>query len=202
MDDKTCQIPGVDFKLDLVIGYPVLAALGNVTFLQDGDLEFDSPHTHQGDPGARMFLDGLTPVVGITDGNTIRLCVFDSGAPVTTLYDTYEQAHAMDYAQQSTVNIPYTGLGGTHTIPAYIPDHTTLIFGSTPVNLGRLPVLTEPHTADLTPELFYGNIGQDVIRNSAGVELDFRVMRFYVTPQSNDLQHTAALPIAAQTGPK
>jgi len=162
-----------------VIGYPALESLGNLTFLPGGGLIFNSPKVPRSDPGARMFLDGYTPIVAVTDGSTFRLCSFDSGAMNTVLYSPYEQAHMAEFANQSTVSIPISGVGGLRSVPAYLPDRTTFLFGSTTVTLGKLAVLTESHTGD--PELFYGNLGQDVIQACTSCTLDFRAMRFSVT---------------------
>jgi predicted aspartyl protease len=177
MEDKDYYIAQIHFQIEALLGYPVLSALGRITFYSDGRFGADGPNGLKVNTGSQMFMEQLTPVVAADDGVATRLFTLDTGAANTYLTAKYLSDHHAEFAvaKKSTVEMA----GHPHPLPAYYAEHVTLTLGGVVVHLEHVPVLAVPTGSG--EDYFYGNLGQDVFRQFRSYTLDFRSMRFSAT---------------------
>ncbi len=177
IEDKDFYIPQIRFQFKAVLGYPVLAALGRLSFYADGRFGVSPGNGATGQSeGARLFMEELTPLVAVGIGKEIRLFRLDTGATNSYLTVRYWEEHRDAFAGRKPGTRDMGGSGGTHSIPAYQLPEATLSFAGVPVTLRDVPVLTESHNA--AKEYFHGHLGQDVLKRLSRYTLDFQAMRF------------------------
>ena len=172
MKDKDYYIPQIHLQLEAFLGYPVLSALGRISFYRDGHFGVDPPQETEPSYGSQMFMDGLTPVVAVKDHGKQRLFSLDTGAANTFLTARYLTAHRAEFKGQklSTVEQP------SGKLPAYYARRVTFSLGGLPITLHNVPVLAKPQGNG--EDYFYGNLGQDVLKQFRSYTLDFRSMHF------------------------
>ena len=172
-DDKDLYISGADIQIKGVIGFPVIEALGEITFGRNGEVLIPAePRKHS---IHNMCLDGLTPLIaGIFRGHRHTFCL-DTGAGASTLYPPFFKA----YEEEIKVNYSATiekvrGFGGYREIPAYRMENVRMTFSEKEVFFKEIPVLTE-YTLD-NSHYFYGNLGRDMIHQFERMTLNFESM--------------------------
>jgi predicted aspartyl protease len=178
IDDKEFYIPEVKFQMEALLGYPVLAALGRISFYADGHFGANPGSGSADAQGAPLLLEELTPLVAAGTSKGPRLFTFDTGAANTFLTAPYWREHREEFAGLEEGKLEIGGSGGTQTIPSYTAAHVTLLFGRTPISIDDVSVLKEPRPGGR--EYFYGNLGQDAMRKLRNFTLDFRAMRLSV----------------------
>ena len=181
MEDQDLYCAPAHFQMEMIVGYPEIAALGCVTFYADGRIGA-SPSINR--PGAEMFMEGNKPLIAAGTGKGARLFNLDTGASVTVLYEPYYGENRDAFAGLKPVPYQVTGVGGAHEVPAFNGVEVPLAFGSTPVVLHNITVLTGPHNTD-PEEYFYGNLGQDLLQPLRSWSLDFRSMHFEIDTGTN-----------------
>ena len=93
LDDKSLRVPtgnGEDYQINAVLGYPVLQALKRIRFSKDGHLLAGpaSPSTQATHDGARLYMQGLMPLLECKAGDRNVLFSFDTGAESSVLSDS------------------------------------------------------------------------------------------------------------------
>jgi predicted aspartyl protease len=181
MQDKDLYIPQLPFQINAILGYPVLAAMGRLSFDSTGYLEVNLKPARAAE-GAQMFMEELTPIVSVAIRNTRYLFRFDTGAANSYLTSRYWEAHKETYSGRELIKREMAGSGGSRAVPAYMEKELNIKIGDVSTGLRDVPVLTQPHTSG--EEYFYGHLGQDVISAHRSFSLDFRSMRLALKPQS------------------
>ena len=176
VEDKDYFIPQMNFQVDALLGYPVLSALGRITFYSDGHFGADGKSVAQSDTGAEIFMELLTPLVAAGVGKDLRLFAFDSGASDSYFTARYQRTYKRDFANQKLGRVELAG--HPHPLPSYTAKTVTLTFGGVPLTLNDVSVLSQPGGNGL--DYFYGNLGQDIVKSLRSYTLDFRTMRFSV----------------------
>jgi predicted aspartyl protease len=179
IDDKDFYIPQIQFQMEALLGYPELSALRTITFYADDRLGISTATLPVG-RSASMFLDKLTPVVAAEDRTHVHLFSLDTGASGSWLTDLYWREHPAISKGLTPFDLHTGGAGGGASIRAYKAT-VILKFGTQPVTLHDVPVLTKQHAS--AKEYFYGNLGQDMLRSLRSYTFDFRNMRFAVNPE-------------------
>jgi hypothetical protein len=166
--------------MDAILGYPVLASLGRITFHADGRFEARPSDLSPGAVGARLILEELTPlaVVGTSKGE--RLFRIDTGATSSYLTVRYLEDNKDDFTGQKLGESQMDGGNGVRTIPSYTAKTLKLNLGDAAVTLRDVPVFTRPH-GDVQ-EYAYGHLGQNALSQFRSYTLDFATMRFDVAP--------------------
>ncbi len=172
-DDKDLYIAPIKHQIRGIIGFPVIAALGRLTFHQNGDIEIGGAAASAGSE-PNLYLEERTPLVAATtDGKTL-LFTLDSGATQSVLFASYYKMHRADFSGKP-VPQDSTGAGGTRSNLAFYKESLELKFGGKIAHLSHVPVYTEK--LGTGHDFFYGNLGQDVLRQFDRYTLDFRNMR-------------------------
>jgi hypothetical protein len=168
--DKDLTLPGTPFRLDAILGFPVIAGMREISFARDGSLRI--PARPGPKRGTDMCLDGLTPLVQATAFGKAGTYSFDTGAGRTALWLPFFREHESEVRAKGTeAPESVTGVGGTRKIPAWRMPSVTLTLAGREVRLISSPILTEP-TVDHSRYL-HGNLGYDVIRQFNRVTLNF-----------------------------
>jgi predicted aspartyl protease len=177
------------YQINGIIGYPVFQALGTVTFLRDGEFEAGDKARAAG-VGARMYMDGLTPIIECkVEGQDLPFS-FDTGASDTDFLVRYYQRFQSESKTWKKRTIKTSGAGGVVKRKVYVQRHVNLGIGSQIVSLKNISIHTSG-TGSNNNEL-YGNLGQDVVANFDSFTLDFSSMTFTLgSPLSPNQEHSS-----------
>jgi hypothetical protein len=177
ISDQDLVVPGLDYRIPGSIGFPVLSALGRITFFADGrfgvgvKLAAGTP-----DGGENLFLQRLTPIVAAEVGGAERLFTIDTGAAGSFFTVPYYLEHKGDFASQEIGDFDLAGAGGVQTISAYFADKVNIKIGGACVAMNDLPVITQARGS--SDDKFYGNVGQSILRQFKSYTFDFQNMSF------------------------
>jgi predicted aspartyl protease len=173
MPDSILYIAPIDFRMNIVIGYPVIAQLREIQIYRDGRMTIPAQPTPS--PLQNMAMDGLTPLVSCIAGKDTLIFKFDTGASSTDLFDTYFRRYAKDVqAQGQRDTVSFGGAGGVVREPVYVLKGVHLKVGSELALLDRVTV--HIHPIPNTHEVVYGNLGQDLMRQFNEMILNFESM--------------------------
>lgn len=172
MDDKDLSFPD-GFRIDGLIGFPVVSALREVTFGRGGEVVI--PARPRGRGEQNMCLEHLTPVVAATHRGRRLAFTFDTGANTTLLYPPFYRAYEDEIkAKYSPQADRIAGAGGFKELTAYRLPEFALTVSGREARLARVKLLAEP-TIDKS-RYFYGNIGQDGIGQFERMTINFETM--------------------------
>jgi hypothetical protein len=172
IDDKNLMIPGSQYRIPGSIGFPVLSALGKITFFADGRLGVDSRTGVASGAGKSLFMQRLTLIVPAAVGGAERLFVIDTGSQGSFFTSQYYLEHKNDFSAQVIDNVELAGAGGVRTYAAYFTGKLNIKMGGACVQAKEIPVITE--TRGVPDDRFYGNIGQRILGNSKAILSIFR----------------------------
>jgi hypothetical protein len=122
-----------------------------------------------------MALDELTPLLaGEFRGRRLTF-TFDTGAVTTTFYKPFFDAYADDIkANAAQRRERIGGAGGSKEVSSYRYRNLDLTFAGRPARFAEARILSDPiRDAD---KFFYGNLGQDLIRQFAAMTINFEAM--------------------------
>lgn len=177
LDDKNLNVGaenGND-QIEAVLGYPVLQALGAVTFSQDGTLEA-GPGTGPPGAAARMFMDGLTPMIECGVNGKNLLFDLDTGANASMLSVRYFKDFSAQSASWAKADDKSAGAGGIKQRQVDLLGTLDLKIGDKIASIHRIPIFTSAVGTDV--DHGYGNLGQDLLAGFESFTLDFAHMRF------------------------
>lgn len=184
MDDEALRMPLFDsqtgaqngqYQIQAILGFPVLQALGAVTFTRDGELQAGSI-VRQKPPVARIFMNRLEPLIECGVGGRKVLFSFDTGASTTGLSDRFFRDFSSQFQNLKKGEGISAGAGGTAQREVYILPEITLKVASTDATLRHVTVNPTPIGTDMDEN--YGNIGRDLTSGFDSFTLDFSNMTF------------------------
>lgn len=169
------------YKIEAILGFPVLSRLGRLTFSSSeaGETMAFQPSVRRSDPGItpNLLVDGLTPKIlaCLRPENVPIQLALDSGAQTSSLRPRFAEAFPERMVAASTSTEEVGGVGGavmreTRSVPAL---ELALGPGSV-ISLADVSLNEE----SLNQPGDHGRIGQDVLRAKGGYVLDFGTMRF------------------------
>lgn len=165
--DKDLAFPSINYQINGILGYPVIAALGEVHLGKDGSFKVPKITPTNG-RFRNLVLDELTPIVRIDT----MLYTFDTGASTTMLYPEYFQKNK-DFIEENykEKTIQLGGAGGSKSYQAYTIEHTINEFGK-PVELN----VTLLKNKEQRHKRIMGNLGQDYLGQFENMVLNFKAM--------------------------
>lgn len=165
--DSALNIPQLNFQIKGIIGFPVIEALKEIQLTRDG--EFIVPLKTSVSPYQNLAIDFLTPVIDL-GGESYT---FDSGANATMLYDLYYKKHQKEIDEKYAVkDIGIGGAGGSITRKGYLISFDTKI-GDKQTHVDTVQLFREKIKEE---NFFFGNIGQDIIKQFKKMTLNFQAM--------------------------
>ena len=177
INDKDLVVPTLHYRIPGSIGFPVLSALGRITFFADGRFGVGSNPAARPPAGEEnLFLQRLTPIVAAEIGGAERLFTIDTGSGGAFFTVQYYLEHRNDFTSQTIGSFDLAGAGGVRTYPAYLTGKVNIKMGGACVSLNQLPVIAQ--SRGHSDDKFYGNIGQLVLGRLKSYTFDFQKMRF------------------------
>jgi hypothetical protein len=208
-DDADYSFPHAGYRVEGVLGYPVLAAMGrltvsNNTILVDPTKEIDPKgNKDRLTAGARFYLDGDQVIValgrsldpttdsssqGVAAGsrgdageNHDRMFAIDAGGQQTYLTSRWFDEHAAAFNGQKKEPFSIPGMD-TGPGSAYVAETVSLAVGDTSIDLHYIPVLTQPFGSAARDDV-YGVLGIDALDQLKSYTFDYRTMRFSATAE-------------------
>lgn len=168
---------GKQFKLDFIIGFPVIESFGAMEFdLQNNNITLTDK---VGMSEVNMFLDGFTPVIKAGFKSEDLLFTFDSGAKEThfnkCFYSILAKNPEISITQDS---VQVGGAGGMQTKHIDKMKEIKLNVAQKDVTLHNSIIMKE-FQLDNT-KYIHGNLGQDVMSFSKKYIMDFKNMIFRI----------------------
>ena len=173
MKDEYFYIPEIKHQIQGVIGFPVLAAMREVTFTRGGDLIIPKEPQSNGDQN--LALNGMKPLIeGIYRGQRMTF-VLDTGANRSDLWPPFYQTFKQEIEENSTLKTEkFRGAGSQREVKAYNVENVLFKFAGENATFMRIPVFIE-YTTD-NSRYFYGNLGQDLVRKFQSMTINFESM--------------------------
>jgi predicted aspartyl protease len=178
LDDASLTLSdgaGHSYHIAGIIGFPVLRALGRITFHHDGtfDATADGGSPSAGSP---LELRLLNPVAEATVEGEPLPFTLDTGASGTNLSVRFYHRFKAEQPTWKRVQTMSSNAGGETTSQNYLVPSLTLGVGGRTVTLHNLPVAPALQHADI--DALFGNMGEDLFQSVQSFTLDFPHMRF------------------------
>ena len=173
LKDEDLSFAGGIYKINGIIGFPVIAEMGEVIISKEGEL--DVPLTPSVTNKNNLLIDGFNPLVEVDYKNNPMCFTFDTGAKTTMLYipflKDYEKEITSEYKLE---DIKFGGAGGDIKVPGYNLKNVELKIADDKVVIPGLSLISE--SLKDKEEVFYGNLGQDFISKFDKMILNFKYM--------------------------
>lgn len=172
-EDRDLAFPQINYQINGIVGFPIIEALGQVTLTRGGEIIV--PPRPDPSPLQNMALDELTPLlVGEFRGRRLTF-TFDTGAVTTTFYRLFYEA----YEGEIKVNAARRrerigGAGGSKEVSSYRLKNLALTFAGKQAQFAEARILSDPIRE--VDRYFYGNLGQDLIKQFPALTLNFEAM--------------------------
>ncbi|HWV73475.1 MAG TPA: retropepsin-like aspartic protease [Pseudosphingobacterium sp.] len=172
--DEQLSFPQIDYKIDGILGYPVISQLEEVHIQQQSKQMFiTAASTELTAPNLAM--DNLTPLVLVKVNSQPLPFYFDTGAKSSYFNSNYfkknRTAIMKDGLQDSLI---LGGAGGSRKNNSYIVKDYMLHIGKNKTQMPEMHIMTAK--ANLNDEKAYGTIGQDFIGRFSEMIISFKSM--------------------------
>jgi hypothetical protein len=176
IDDEMLRISSGPhaYQIDAILGYPILKALGAVTFARDEFLAGEAAEANG--RGVRMYVRGLTPAIEADVEGRPLLFTLDTGASSTDLSVRYYELFRAQAGSWNTQTGESAGAGGSIHQETYIQPRVVMKVGTTTITLSDVSILPVRMNAGI--DVLFGNLGQDFVDAYESVTLNFSTMTF------------------------
>jgi predicted aspartyl protease len=188
VEDSLLTFPD-GFRIPGLLGFPVIAQLGEVQFGRGGELTIPAPTPRR--TAGNLALSGLTPLTrarwvdaggarsarGRTAVAAPLVCRLDTGADRTQFYEPFYRRYRPRLDAITTATTRRTGgVGGYRELPTRVLRPARLALGDTAVTLDSADVLTSPIVRNASENFLDCNIGRDVLDAFSRYVVNFRDM--------------------------
>lgn len=175
LEDKAMSFPQINYQIHGIIGFPVIHALGKVSIDKNNQVSiFAKSNKTKAEPN--LALQGLVPIVAGIHQNKRLPFVLDTGAVSTDFYLPFFKANEAEITKnQTSQKVRIGGAGGFKELAAYRLAEVELYVGGKIAKLKNARVLSEQSNEN--SRFYFGNLGQDVIKQFDKMTLDFRNMQ-------------------------
>ncbi|MGN6802573.1 MAG: retropepsin-like aspartic protease [Ginsengibacter sp.] len=172
MPDSVLYIAPLKTSLDLILGFPVIAALGEIHIVKDGQMII--PKIQNESALHNLSLHELDPVVLLKTGNDTLAFNFDLGASTTDLYSAFYQKYKSKIIKEGfQKKIHVAGAGGILEKTVYIIPSLPLTLGDKTKTIDSVDVFMQKV---FPKEILFGNIGNDFASQFTDLVLNFDKM--------------------------
>ena len=208
-DDVDYSFPRSGYRVEGVLGYPALAAMGRLT-VSDNTIQVDpakeidqKEDKNRLTAGARFYFDGDQVIVALgrspdpaadsssqgvaadsrvdAGENEDRMFAIDAGGQQTYLTSRWFDEHAAAFNGQKMEPFSIPGIDAGPG-SAYVAETVPLAVGDISIDLHYIPVLTQPFGSAARDDV-YGVIGIDGLDQLKSYTFDYRTMRFSATAE-------------------
>lgn len=165
--DEALAFSQINYQINGILGFPVIEALKQIEITKAD--EFIVPQQPGNDNLRNMALDFLNPVININGEHY----TFDSGAVGTSLYTRYTTKHKTEMETYSQTDLNFGGAGGMQTKKGYVITFYPVI-NNKKLTIQNVQAFTEKIGEEESK--YYGNIGQDIIKQFDKMTLNFEQM--------------------------
>lgn len=173
--DSALSFGGGSYKMDGIIGFPVIKEFGSLTFIKQSQL-FVPQKIAKSKIKPNMILDELQPILILTyhSNDNVRLpFTFDTGANKSTISKNFYQRFPYDVETKGkNSNRTFEGVGGKKAFEGFDIDNLNFGVSNQTLKLNNVFVFKEPFLPN--GEGYYGNIGQDAIQQFERVTINFK----------------------------
>ncbi len=171
MPDEVLYIAPIQFSLNIIIGYPVIAQLKEVHIYQDGKMMIPYRQTKTG--LHNLAMDKLNPVLSVKINNDDLCFYFDSGAGSSDFFNTYFERYKDKIIKKGKLQtIQNGGAGGIVNAKVYVTDSIDVFVANQKATLNNVSIHVDAIKTH-NNETFYGNLGQDLINQFKEMILNF-----------------------------
>jgi len=180
LEDSQLRFPlGLGYSIEVIIGFPVFRAMGSVTFAQG---KFAPGGKVDAATSSPIGMQGNSLLVSVQLGSTTVPLLLDTGANATSLSAEYAADHPDFVAALPRSGQHVGGAGGISAQRIALWRNVPVRMGGSSFTLDRIAIqLSNPGDAERKT---YGTIGQDLLRHVSAYTIDFRTMRFGVSPKT------------------
>jgi hypothetical protein len=172
MPDSVLYIAPLKISLDMILGFPVIAGLGEIHIVKDGQMII--PKIENESDLHNLSLHELDPVVLLKTGNDTLAFNFDLGASTTDLYYAFYQKYKSKIMKEGfQKKIHVAGAGGIVEKSVYIIPSLPLTLGDKTKSIDSVDVFLQKV---FPKEILYGNIGNDFASQFTDLVLNFDKM--------------------------
>jgi predicted aspartyl protease len=174
IDDENLRIgSGPDaYQINAILGYPILKALGVVTFTRDEFLAGEAAEANG--QGVRMYMRGLTPAIECEVEGRPLLFTLDTGASSSDLSVRYYELFRAQAGSWKTQIVESAGAGGSAKHDVYIQPRLVMEMGTSTITLKDVSV--SPIRMNAAIDVLFGNLGQDFVGGFESFSLNFSTM--------------------------
>ncbi|MGI8468571.1 MAG: aspartyl protease family protein [Pyrinomonadaceae bacterium] len=173
-EDSVLFFPRINFQINAIIGFPVIEAMRQITLTRQDAMTIPA-QTQKKKLVQNLCLDGLSPLVQGTYNNEKMIFIFDTGAQTSNFYPPFFQSQKeqiiKDYQLQKT---GVGGAGGSQQVNSYVLKDVSLEIGGKTAHFPKINLIAEVFNDQA--KNFYGNLGQDLIKQFNKMTLDFDTM--------------------------
>jgi hypothetical protein len=163
------------YVINGIIGFPVIREMGGLHFTGN-DLLVTKHVTAQ--DMRNLIMDQLKPVVYLKYGNDVLPFTFDFGASHTIFSDVFYKRYKTKLDKEGVAGKDkFTGTSGAKTFDVVKLPTLKMQCADKTITLKDAPVSKEPLST--TGEIYYGNVGQDVIRQFKTMHISFKDCYLY-----------------------
>ena len=173
--------PGRKTTLDMIVGYPLMAALGSMSLAPDGNVRFGLGVSSAGTRASLIQVGQGVMVSGSLEGRPIAM-LLDTGADTSVLTSNFMQSYPRLILGLQHSARTYRGVGGQATIDQLVLPSLHILLSLGEVELSRVTLMTKPSPLDSLGAL--GIVGRDLWGNRA-VTIDFKGMQLLLQPPSS-----------------
>jgi predicted aspartyl protease len=176
MDDEalTFPVPG-GYRIDAIIGLPVLRALGRFSFEASNSFRVE-PMRFAAATATNLRMSGSDPYVVVAVAGKEHPLFLDTGANSSLLAVRFAREHP-ELKGTQRLESGRAGAGGVERVHRQKIEQVPIRVGRVEANLSSLKVETEPTPGE---EDRYGVLGADLLRTFERVTLDFQAMTLEV----------------------
>lgn len=173
--EEMLYFPVIGKQRSGLIGFPILAALKELTFTRSRKLLVTSPPRLQGPPN--IFLAGTDPVLESAYEGRRLLLLLDTGAFATQLYPPFFKAFEIEITRRGEyVPARIEGVGSEAKAPVYLVSGLSFVIAGEDVRFATpLPVLMRSTSA--SSDVFDGSVALDIMAGREALTLNYESMR-------------------------
>ncbi|HEY0900114.1 MAG TPA: retropepsin-like aspartic protease [Sphingobacteriaceae bacterium] len=169
--DSALSFAGGRYIMKGIIGFPVIAAMGEITL---SGQELYIPETiKKSKATGNMILHDYMPVIYLKYRGVELPFTFDTGANTSSLSHNFYHRFQTDFADKGiarTQELHGVG-GGSKKFEGIEMPNIQLQSAGSMLQLNNVFIMKEPF--DANGEIFYGNIGKDVIKGFKSITISF-----------------------------